>query len=537
MNIIEFKNVSKFFFTQKLFENVNLEINKNDKIAILGNNGVGKSTLIRLIMDEELPDTGDIIINNDYNISCFDQFGRIDMSKKVKNLLDIPFEKVISLQVELENLSSQFGDNDKENEILLEKYSVLSDKFESMGGYSYLHIQSEFADLFDLSDKLEKSFKELSGGERQYIRLAISLFSEADFIILDEPLSFFDKKKTAWLSDYISNSNKAFLVISHNVDFIRSFSNKIFNIDNYSITSYECDYSQYLKEKKVKIAKERKINIAADLIIEKTLKAMDKKQDLIDRIENKRGQAVILRRMERELEKLGKGKIEFSKEYKYEYKEAPKESLLYGKELESDEIVVLTSVSKEYPDKILYKDVNFKIFKDSKVCIVGENGSGKSTLLKILKGEEEATTGKVSINKNAKISFIAQETTFENEKISVTEYLKAKTGLSDDFIELAIDSLYNNEPEFRDKRIFMLSGGEKKRLEIFANTISETDLLIIDEPSTYMDEYSRTAVANMLLDYEGAIVLVTHDKFLMKKLNFDIYDIRDKRFRIKEGTF
>ena len=181
----------------------------------------------------------------------------------------------------------------------------------------------------------------------------------------------------------------------------------------------------------------------------------------------------------------------------------------------------------------MYKDVNLAIHSDSKICIVGENGSGKSTLLRIMLGQEEPTSGEVFINETAKITYIAQETYFENEKISVFDYLSEKIGLSPDFIETAIDSLFNHEKEFRDKRIFMLSGGEKKRLEIFANILSDTDLLIIDEPSTYMDDYSRTTIASMLLAYDGAVILVSHDKFLMRQLDFETYDIRDRLFRKK----
>lgn len=533
MDIIEFKNVSKAFFTQNLYKNVNLNINSNDKIALIGNNGVGKSTFIKLIMDEQLPDSGRVIINEDATISCFDQFGRIDLNENVENLLNLPFERVISIQKDMELVASQFTDNTEENEILLKRYSDLSDEFESLGGYSYIHTQSEFIEVFNLSDKLNKKFKELSGGEKQYIRLAIILFSQSDLIILDEPLSFFDKKKTMWLSNYISESDKAFIVISHNVDFIKSFSNKILDIDNYTVTAYDCNYNNFLKEKKIKLAEEKRLNQAANTTVEKTSKAVDKKYILIERCENKHAQAVILRRMQRELYKLDKEKIEFSPEYKYEYAPAPKEMFISTKEIDS-EIITLSDISKEYPDKVLYKNINLNILKDSKVCIVGENGSGKSTLLKILTGQENVTTGDVFINKKAKISFIEQETVFENEKISIIDYLKGKTGLSDDFVEATIDTLYNNEPEFRDKRIFMLSGGEKKRLEIFANILSETDLLIIDEPSTYMDDYSRTTIANMLMEYEGAVILVTHDKVLLKKINFETYDIRDKKIRPKE---
>ena len=532
MDIIEFKGVSKFYLTQKLYDNVNFTISSKDKIALLGNNGVGKSTLIKLIMDEEVHDDGEIIINDEKSIAYFDQFGKIDTDKKVEELLDIPFEKVIQTQAELELIGSQFSDSDANMDELMKKYAELNDKFESLGAYSYIHMQEEFVEVFGFTDKLQRTFSQLSGGEKQYIRLAITLFGQNDLIILDEPLSFFDKKKTAWLTDFILKSNKSFLIISHSVDFVRSFANKILHINNYSVTPYECDFNTYLKEKKAKQIEERKFNKSKDETIEKTVVAYEKKTKLLEKVIDKHAQAVILRRMERELKKLASEKIEFSPDYKYEYVAPPEEVFIKPREIEGD-IIKLSNVSKDFPEKSLYRDVNLSIHSDSKICIVGENGSGKSTLLKILLGEEKPSSGEIFINEKAKITYISQETSFENEKISVCDFIGEKTGLSPDFIELAIDSLFNNEKEFRDKKVYMLSGGEKKRLEIFANILSDTDLLIIDEPSTYMDDYSRTTIASMLLAYEGAVILVSHDKFLMRQLDFETYDIRDRLFRKK----
>lgn len=532
MDIIEFKNVSKFYFTQKLYDNVNFTITSKDKIGLLGNNGVGKSTLLKFIMDEEIPDDGEILVEDNKTIVYFDQFGKIDMEKKVEELLDIPFENVIKIQAELELVGSKFSDTDADMDALMARYAQLNDEFESLGGYSYIHIQAEFSEVFGITDKLQRKFSELSGGERQYIRLAMVLFSQSDLVILDEPLSFFDKRKTAWLTDFIIKSQKGFVIISHNVDFVRSFANKILHINNYSVTSYECDYNTFLREKKAKLIEERKINKSKDETIEKTRIAFEKKEILLERTFAKHSQAVILRRMERALERIEEEKIEFSPDYKYEYTAPPEEVFIKAREVEGD-IIKLSNVSKEFLEKSLYRDVNLAIHNDSKICIVGENGSGKSTLLKILLGQEEPTSGEVFINETAKITYIEQETYFENEKLSVFDYLREKIGLSPDFIELAIDSLFNHEKEFKDKRIFMLSGGEKKRLEIFANILSDTDLLIIDEPSTYMDDYSRKTIASMLLAYGGAIILVSHDKFLMRELDFEIYDIRDKLFRKK----
>ena len=533
MNILEFVNVSKSFFTQKLYDNINITVDSNEKIALIGNNGTGKTTFIRLIKDDEMPDEGEIISNEESTISYFEQLDTINVDLKVSELLDIPFKKVISAQKKMEEVSQKFTDDLNENDILLKEYSRLTDEFESLGGYSYIHLQEEFIDIFGLNEKLNRKFFELSGGEKQYIRLASVLFLDSDLIILDEPLSYFDNRKTAWLSSYIQKSRKAFLIISHNVDFIRSFATKILDIDNYTVSSYQCGYEKYLKEKKEKLLEEKKKNQATDLVIEKTVKAVTKKNILLEKVENKHAQAVVLRRMEKELEKLDKEKIPLSAEYKYKYEATPKEVYI-SKRTVDEEILSFENMSKEFPDKLLYKDVNFKMYRDSKICLVGENGSGKSTLLKILTDKEKITSGEFKIDKKVKIAFIEQETVFENEKLSTIDYLMKKTGLPIEFVENAIDSLYNYEPEFRDKRIFMLSGGEKRRLEIFANILAEIDLLIIDEPSTYMDEYSRVTVANMLKKYTGAVILVTHDKSLLKKVDFEIYDIRDNRIRKKE---
>ncbi len=533
MNIIEFKDVAKSHLTQKLYENVNLEINKGDKIAIVGDNGSGKSTLLKLINEDEYPTYGDIVIAEEAQISYFDQFGETSLDKSVKELLDSPFEHIVKAQAHLEEISTQFTGEADNDERVMNEFQKASDVFESLGAYDYIHLQSEFIDVFELDGKLDRKFKDLSGGEKQYVRLAIALFKESNLVILDEPLSYFDKKKTAWLANFITKSSKAFLVISHNVDFIRLFSNKFFDVDNFKVTTYEGDYRSYQKEKKIQIKEEKKENRKKEFEIEKTREKIKKKEQLLENAGNNRSHAVILRRMERELEGLEKGKIIHSKESEYTYHSSSSDYFAINKDI-GDVIVSINNVSKEFPEKTLYKNVSFEILKDSKICIVGENGAGKSTLLKMILGEELPTTGTIEMNPKAKFAYIEQETILEDENMKITEYIQDKTGLNQDFVEGAIDSLFNYEEEFKSKKLYMLSGGEKKRLEIFTNILTETHLLVIDEPSTYMDTYSKSTIANMLNEYHGAVILVTHDKELLRMINFEMFDIRDRLFREKE---
>lgn len=533
MNIIEFKNVAKSHFTQKLYEDVNLEINKGEKIAIVGSNGSGKTTLVKLINGDEDPTYGEIIIEEGTKISYFDQFGKIDLDKSVKELLDSPFEHIIKAQAYVEEVSAKFTGETENDERVMEEFQKASDVFESLGAYDYLHLQSEFIDVFELGGALGRKFKDLSGGEKQYVRIAIALFKESNLVILDEPLSYFDKKKTTWLANFINKSSKAFLVISHNVDFIRSFSNKFIDVDNYRVTTFKGDYRTYQKDKKILLKEEKKENKEKDAEIEEMSERIRRKERLLERVEDKHSHAVILRRMEKELEKLEKGKIVHSNESKHDYDFRTENFFMLNKSIE-DVMVSFKNVSKEFSEKVLYKNVNFDILKDTKMCILGENGSGKSTLLKMILGEETPTTGIIKVNPKVKIAYIGQENILEDENMRIGEYIQDKTGLNQDFIEEAIDSLFNYEEEFKSKKLYMLSGGEKKRLEIFTNILVKTHLLIIDEPSTYMDSYSRTTIANMLKDYNGAVVLVTHDKELLRMIDFDMFDIRDRLFREKQ---
>lgn len=535
MKIVELIGVSKGYFSQKLYKDVNIEINDCEKVVLVGHNGTGKSTLLKIITGEERADRGEVIINEDKKIVSFNQFNDLDLKENVMELLNLPFKHIMELQKKVEDISNRFSDENEDMDSLMEEYSKALDEFESYGGYGYIHTQSQFIETFDLTDKLERKYGELSGGEKQYIRLALALFEKGDLVILDEPLSFFDRKKEKWLMEYINESSKSFLVISHNVDFLRGIATKVLDIDNNRVDMYECNYRDYLKKKKELIKEDKKHNKKIDLEIEELVEHIRRKEKLLERCNNKHAHAVILRRMRKDLYKLHKSKVHFSDEYKYEYLEAPDEAYNFIKRESDDELLKLRGVEKYFGDRLLFKDVNLDVKKDTKIVIVGENGVGKTTLLKIMGGLEKQTFGDVILGKNVKVAYIEQEIVFPNEDLRVKEYLKEKTGLSEEFLDEAIDTLYNYEDEFRDKKLYMLSGGERKRLEIFANTLAEVDILIIDEPTTYMDDYSKEVIVNMLEDYDGAIILVSHDRVLMRGLEFEKYDIRDNRFRVKES--
>ncbi len=245
MNLIEIKNLEMKYFERTLYKNVNLEINEGDKIILLGENGKGKSTLIKLITDEESQTKGEIIRKEDLTISVLNQFSPIDEGLSVQEILDIPFKRVIEASRELEELGLKMA----ESEEYFDAYMSKNEEFEALGGYDYVLTQEKFIRAFDFSEILDRPFSTLSGGEKQYMLLAVALFDEGELIILDEPITFFDKKKSKWLVEFINESHKTFLIVAHDEDFVKKVSTKIFDIDNNEIKSYETSYVKYLKEK------------------------------------------------------------------------------------------------------------------------------------------------------------------------------------------------------------------------------------------------------------------------------------------------
>ncbi len=525
MNIIEIKNLEMQYFEKVLYNNVNLEINKGDKIALLGENGKGKSTLINLITGKEIQTNGTITIADDLKMSVLNQFSPIDEGLTVKEILDIPFTKIINVSKELEELSLKIADNDE----LFDDYLKKSEEFESLGGYDYIVTQEKFIKSFDFEKLLDRQFKTLSGGEKQYMLLAVALFDEGEFVILDEPVTFFDKKKSKWLVEFINSSIKTFLIVAHDEDFVKKVATKIFDIDNNEIISYDTNYENYLKEKQQYIEQLIEKNAEIDEKLEIKRLAVIRKLKWIEQTEDKHSHAVTVRRLEKEIEKLENEKFVFEEETDYEYTikefEPPVNMAL------TDEIwIKLTDACAYYEDTLLYSNVNFTFNKNDRIVITGENGAGKSTFLNILLEKKDLTSGDIFISDNVEVGYISQDIFFEDDKLTVFDYCKNICRVGDVILEEYIDKVFDNDKDFRIKRLYMLSGGESKRLQILSYILKGVNLLILDEPTTFMDEYSKTKLMELLKHFSGGIILVTHDLPLIRTITYDRYRIENKRF-------
>ncbi len=531
MNLIEIKNVEMKYFEKVLYKNVNLEINKGDKIILLGENGKGKSTLIKLITGDEAPTNGKIVKADGLKISVLNQFTPIDEGLSVSEILDIPFKRVIDCSKDLEELGMKMAESEEFYDAYMEK----NEEFEALGGYDYVLTQEKFIKAFDFDKILDRPFSSLSGGEKQYMLLAVALFDEGEFIILDEPITFFDKKKSRWLVDFINESPKTFLIVAHDEEFTKKVSTKIFDIDNNEIRSYETSFIKYLKEKEIYIQAMIDENEAIDEKLELKRVAILKKLKWMERAEELHSHAVIVRRMEREIEKLESQKFVFEEDTTYDYTIKHEETPEHLRHLQPDPVstvewIKFKDVVVKVEDKVLYEKVNFTFNKNDRIVITGDNGAGKSTFLKVINGMKEVESGEVYVSDAVNIGYISQDIFFENSKMTVFDYCKSVCKLGDIVLEEYIDKLFDNDEDFRIKRLYMLSGGESKRVQILAHILSGVNLLILDEPTTFMDNYSKNKLMELLQEFRGGIILVTHDLPLIRAVTYSRYRVENNRF-------
>lgn len=522
MNLIEIKDLSMKYFDNILYKNVNLQINEGDKILLVGENGKGKSTLIKLITGVETPTTGTIHIEDNVKMSVLNQFFPVDENITVSEMLDRPFKNIIDLSKEIEEISLKMA----EDESLFDLYMSKNEEFESLGGYDYITEQNKFIKAFDFDGFENRTFSSLSGGEKQYMMLAVSLFDEGNFIILDEPITFFDKKKSAWLVDFINSSVKTFLIVAHDENFAKKIPNKIFDIDNNEIKQYDTDYLHYLIEKKKYLESQAEENKLIDEKLEIKKISVQKKLKWMELTEEKHSHAVTIRRLTREIEKLESQKFVFTDDTQYDYtlKMPERENI-------DDEVwIKFTDVSVKYDEKLLYEKVNFTFMKNDRIVITGENGAGKSTFLDIICDKKEVSSGEAFISDKIVIGYITQDIFFEDENLTVFQYCKNISKLGDIVLEEYIDKLFEYDEDFRIKRLYMLSGGESKRLQILAHILLGANLLILDEPTTFMDEYSKGKLVEMLNEFKGGIILVTHDLPLIRAITYSRYRIENNRF-------
>lgn len=530
MNILNATDVTKKFLDETLFDNIKLTLNSGDTIGLVGRNGEGKTTLLRLLCGAESPTTGIINWKKNIKIGYLDQIPNYADNEKVYTCLKSVFGElnIISEQLKLleEKMSMDVHDIDE----LMLRYGNLQSYYEEHGGYEIDAKIRRVVSGLNITHLLESQWKDLSGGERTKVGIAQILIKPTDLLLLDEPTNHLDFKSIEWLTNYIKNYHGATVVVSHDRYFLDETVNQIIEIDQKSLYPYNGNYSYFVEEREKRLL----IEFEAYKTQQKKIKKMKAsiKQLRMWASQSNPPNAAMYRRaksMEKSLNRIKRldKPILNSKNMKMELEDATRVS---------NRVIEMEDVTKTY-DKLLFENVNMLVRRGEHIAIIGDNGTGKSTLLKIILGVVSIDNGTIKTANNLKIGYLSQHE-FENDTDNNTVLNKFREEVNVSEAEarhILADFMFYGKDVF--KKVNDLSGGEKIRLRWAQIVHTDYNLLILDEPTNHLDIESKEIIEDALLNYEGSIITVSHDIYFLNKLFNTTYLLKNKSLKKFEGNY
>lgn len=503
---LKIKNASIEYGSDVVLENIDLTVKNNEKIAIVGRNGTGKTSILKAIIGEiDFTDGYDklIIEKDNFKIGYIKQ--SLNKSEEETSLIDYikeVYNNIINIENEIKNIENKLSTNYEEK--LLNRYNELLNTYKLLGGYDYIKEYTLALNKFGFTKEVyNKKLKEFSGGEITKISLLKLLLSKPDLLVLDEPTNHLDIDALEWLENYLKNYKNSILLVSHDRMFLDNICNVIYSIEFGELKRYQGNYTNYIKQREEEYNKNMK-----DYIYQQ--KEIKRLTDLINKFKYKPTKAKMAMARVKVLEKMNiidKPKKESNKTFKINFNPVNNSY---------KETLKLINLSVGY-DKELFK-LDLKLERGDKLGIIGKNGIGKSTLIKTIVGEKKPLSGKVVIGENTSISYFSQK--FENLNLGNTIYDEIKgefPNMSPFEIRTLLGSFnFSNDDVF--KKIKDLSGGEKVRVSLCKILNSKPNLLVLDEPTNHLDILNKETIENLLKDYKGTLVIVSHDRYLIKNV-------------------
>lgn len=532
MQILNVDNLTIDFGFNKLFNNVSFSLNEGESISIVGPNGCGKSTLLKIIAGIIKPDKGQVSIKKGAKLAYLDQTGAsIDDNRCVYEILKESFCELNELEKSIKKLEDKMNKN-TDNQKIINKYCSLIDRYSNLGGYEIdANINTVIAGLKLDSTILDRSFNELSGGEKTLVQLAKTLIIKPDLLLLDEPTNHLDIERIEWLENYIENFKGAIVIVSHDRYFLDKMCDKILDLESSCGKIYSTNYTGFLEEK--------------ERLFEKQMTNYKEEQLLIKRLETEmkwfaeRGMATnssILTARARALEtrinriksnaiirpvKRNKANINFLKDNKT-----------------SNRIISLRNFSVNLSNgKDLIQNITLDVFAGEHIALIGENGCGKSTLVKSIIGINNLNyTGIINIGPSVKIGYISQIISFKDDKQSLLDYFRLSTGLPEQMARqiLVGFQFYNDDIK---KRVGSLSGGERMKVKLAELLQNKVNTLILDEPTNHIDIDTKEAFENALKNFSGTLLFVSHDRYFINKFADKIFEFNNGNINIYYGNY
>lgn len=521
--MLSISNLSYFIGGRALYENANLHIKPKDKIGLVGQNGTGKSTLLKIINGDYLPSSGDVQKAKDCTLGFLNQ--DLLSYQSDDSILDVAlaaFKETLAIQEEIEKVL-KLMETDYSDEVI-NKLAFLQDRFESNEGYTIKAKAEEVLEGIGFqTNDLQKPLRQFSGGWRMRVMLAKLLLEKPSLLMLDEPTNHLDLPSIQWVENYLKNYEGAVIVVSHDQTFLDNCISTTVEVANETLTAYAGNYSYYREEKKLRMELQQNAFENQQQMIKQTEKFIERFRAKATKSNQVQSRIKALDRLDRVHEVVND---EAFVNFKFKFSQKS-----------GRDVITLDKVSKAYGDLTILKNTGARIERGDKIALIGANGKGKSTLLRIIAGTEVGQGSRVEGHNLIKAFFAQHQLealTLDNEIIQ--EMSQAGSRKTEMELRGVLGCfLFSNEEVY--KKIKVLSGGEKSRVALAKTLISEANFLLLDEPTNHLDFQSVNILIQALQQYEGTFITVSHDRHFIKGVANKIWYIEQHEIKEYPGTY
>ncbi|MCK8059442.1 MULTISPECIES: ATP-binding cassette domain-containing protein [unclassified Fusibacter] len=529
MIALSFSQIKKAYYEQTVLDSISFSINAQDKLGLIGRNGTGKTTILRLIAGVEEPDSGMIYMDSKLKVGYMKQTDELDEDYTLLSYCMSAFEDLLSLEENLtamEHEMASFKTDNEDFKIFMSKYEALSHSFEQQGGYIFRSKVRGILNGLGFGDEShDRAVKSLSGGQFARLKLARLLIDEPDILILDEPTNHLDIATTSWLENYLKQYPKTLLLVSHDRYFLDSVCTKIMEIENSNTMIYDGNYTVFKKKKEAHLEQLKRQ-------YEKAQSERAKQEELIRKFKQRGTEKLAKRAKSREkrLERLETPEYVASRDNKMKLN--LKAGLSSG-----TEVLHVENLCKSYGEQEVIRDVSFNVFRGERIGLIGHNGTGKSTILKILEGSLDFDEGQIKFGHQVLCAYYDQSMEDLDPECTIIEEIHNFVPLMDevDIRTLLGRFLFTSDDVF--KPIKVLSGGEKARVMLTKLFLTDSNFLMMDEPTNHLDIYSKEVLEDALGSYDGTMIVISHDRYFLDKICDQILEIDNHELTLYHGGY